>query len=138
MVVTVKKYDKTKNSDLIKKHYDLTGEKLNELSTLVFYEKMVSVGYVVLIYRPEHVELNWIYGPKYEKKIMEKLEAYLLKNNINTIKTYIILDPTENKEATLKRLNFYIDLSYFVYDIKFSTTCPTETTMYIKKNLFVI
>ena len=134
MVIVAKKFDKTKNLNIFKIHADLTGEKINELSTTVFYDKKKFIGYVVLIDRPTYVKLDWLYciQSNYEKKIMEKLEKELIEQNIYIIKLDIYLDPDEKKDIMLRRMNFYIDLHYNIYDIKFQNR---EIFLYMKKEL---
>ena len=41
------------------------------------------------------------------------------KDNIKEILLNVSIDPTENKNNVMRRLNFYIGLQYKVYDIKF-------------------
>ena len=65
------------------------------------------------------VKIDWIYCPNYGKKIMKKIETLFKKNDIKEILLNVSIDPTENKNDVMKRLNFYIGLQYKVYDIKF-------------------
>lgn len=135
MVLVSKKFDINKNLEILKLHADLVGEKLDELSTTVFYEKRKVVGYIVLIDRPSYVIIDWLYGPNYEKKIMEKIEKDLAKRHMYAIKLEVYLDPNEPKDISIKRLNFYLDLNYKVYDIKY--TEDNCTILIIKKDIVI-
>ena len=133
MVIISKKFNKTNNEKVIKLHYDMTNEKLNEANTIVFYEKRKFIGYAILIERPNYIILDWLYGPSYEHKIMEKIEKDLEKKNIDVIKLEIYIDPKENKDVTIRRLNFYINFGYNIYDIKYLDN--GETALSIRKDL---
>jgi hypothetical protein len=50
---------------------------------------------------------------------MNKLEKKFKKENYKKILLNLSIDPTENINNVMKRINFYISLQYKVYDIKF-------------------
>ena len=50
---------------------------------------------------------------------MKKIETLFKKYDIKEILLNVSINPTENKNDVIKRLNFYIGLQYKVYDIKF-------------------
>ena len=47
------------------------------------------------------------------------METIFKKNNIKEILLNVSIDPIEQKNDVMRRLNFYIGLQYKVYDIKF-------------------
>ena len=85
----------------------------------VFYDNDICIGYIIYYVDVNKVTISWIYGSKYGKQIMKKMETIFKKNNINEILLNVSIDPTENKNNVMRRLNFYIGLQYKVYDIKF-------------------
>lgn len=112
----VTKYDGTVS--LAKKHKQLTGNTLED--AYLFWEKNAFVGYAVIIENKLNTAtIDWIWGPDFGKKIMKKIESLLLKKKINTIFLNVSLDPNENKNNVIRRLNFYIGLQYKVDDIVF-------------------
>ena len=133
MVIISKKFNIKNNEDVIKIHYEMTNEKLNEATTIIYYEKRKFIGYAILIERPNYVILDWLYGPNYEHKIMEKIETELKKKNIDVIKLKIYIDPKENKDITIRRINFYINFGYNIYDIKYLDN--GETALSIRKDI---
>ena len=47
------------------------------------------------------------------------METIFKKDNIKEILLNVSIDPTENKNDVMKRINFYCNFQYKVYDIKF-------------------
>ena len=97
--------------------YDL--EITDKYIVKVFYDNDICIGYIVYYVDVNKVTISWIYGPKYGKQIMKKMETIFKKNNVKEILLNVSIDPTENKNGVMRRLNFYIGLQYKVYDIKF-------------------
>ncbi|AYV82276.1 MAG: hypothetical protein Homavirus23_7 [Homavirus sp.] len=105
---------------IYKLHEKLTNEKLGSHPTYIFYDNNKFVGYIVLIYMKNHtIKIDWIYGPKYGKQIMKKMERLFKKENIKKIVLNVSIDPNEQKKTVMRRINFYISLNYRVYDIIF-------------------
>ena len=117
----IKTFDPIRDNKIIKLHKNSTGDNLIEITNnvKVFYDKYEIVGYIVYIITKNIVNISWIYAPKYGKIAMKKMEKYFIKKNINMILLNVSIDPTEDKNNVMKRLNFYIGLQYKVYDIKF-------------------
>ena len=97
--------------------YDL--EITDKYTVKVFYDNDICIGYIIYNINENKVKIVWIYCPNYGKKIMKKIETLFKKNDIKEILLNVSIDPTENKNDVMKRLNFYIGLQYKVYDIKF-------------------
>ena len=118
----IKTFDLKRDIKIIKLHKKLVGDDLeitNKYNVNVFYNKNNSVGYIIYSIDKDTVNISWIYAPNYGKNAMKKIEKYFNKKNINTILLNVSIDPTEDKNTVMKRLNFYIGLQYKVYDIKF-------------------
>ena len=118
----IKNLNLQRDEKIIKLHKKMLGYNLeisDKYIVKVFYDKNICVGYIVFIIDENKVKINWIYAPKYGKKIMKKIEAIFKKNNIKEILLNVSIDQTENKNDVMKRMNFYIGLQYKIYDITF-------------------
>ena len=132
----IKNLNLKRDIEIIKLHkkmldYDL--EITDKYIVKVFYDNDICIGYIIYYIDVNKVTISWIYGPKYGKKIMKKMETIFKKNNINEILLNVSIDPTENKNNVMRRLNFYIGLQYKVYDIKFRKKYGPLLSM--KKNI---
>ena len=108
--------------EIIKLHKKMLGYDLeitDKYIVKVFYDNDICIGYIIYYIDKNKVTISWIYGPKYGKQIMKKMETIFKKNNVKEILLNVSIDPTENKNGVMRRLNFYIGLQYKVYDIKF-------------------
>ncbi len=112
-----------KDIQIIKLHKKMLGYDLeitDKYSVKVFYKQdNIFIGYIIFIVDANKVNISWIYAPNYGKKIMKYIETMFKKNNITKISLNVSIDPTEDKNDVMKRLNFYIGLQYKVHDIKF-------------------
>ena len=121
----IKNLNLDRDIEIVKLHkkllgYDLeTAFKPKKYTIKVFYDNDIAVGYIIYYVDENKVTISWIYAPNYGKIAMKKMETIFKKNNINEILLNVSIDPTENKNNVMKRLNFYIGLQYKVYDIKF-------------------
>ena len=118
----IKNLNLQRDEKIMKLHKKMLGYDLeisDKYIVKVFYDKNICVGYIVFIIDENKVKINWIYAPKYGKKIMKKIEAIFKKNNIKEILLNVSIDQTENKNDVMKRMNFYIGLQYKIYDITF-------------------
>ena len=118
----IKNLNLKKDIEIIKLHKKMLGYDLeitDKYIVKVFYDNDICIGYIIYYVNKNKVTISWIYGPKYGKQIMKKMETIFKKNNIEEILLNVSIDPTENKNNVMKRLNFYIGLQYKVYDIKF-------------------
>ena len=133
----IKTFNKERDIKIIKLHKKEVGEDLNILSDEyninVFYDKNEIVGYIVYIITKNTVNISWIYAPNYGKNSMIQMEKLFKKKDINIILLNISIDPNENKNTVMKRLNFYIGLQYKVYDIKFRK--KNGPLLLMKKNI---
>jgi len=132
----IKSFDPERDIKVLKLHKKLVGDKLeitNKYNVKVFYDKYKIVGYIVYTITKDILNILWIYAPNYGKNAMKKIEKYFNKKNINKILLNISIDPTEDKNTVMKRLNFYIGLQYKVYDIKFRKKYGSLLLM--KKNI---
>ena len=108
--------------EIIKLHKKMLGYDLeitDKYIVKVFYDNDICIGYIIYYVDVNKVTISWIYGPKYGKQIMKKMETIFKKNNVKEILLNVSIDPTENKNGVMRRLNFYIGLQYKIYDIKF-------------------
>ena len=118
----IKNLNLNRDIEIIKLHKKMLGYDLeitDKYIVKVFYDNDICIGYIVYYVDKNKVTISWIYGPKYEKQIMKKMETIFKKNNVKEILLNVSIDPTENKNDVMRRLNFYIGLQYKVYDIKF-------------------
>jgi hypothetical protein len=118
----IKNLNLQRDIEIIKLHKKILGYDLeitDKYIVKVFYDNDICIGYIVYYVDKNKVTISWIYGPKYGKKIMKKMETIFKKNNVKEILLNVSIDPTENKNDVMRRLNFYIGLQYKVYDIKF-------------------
>ena len=118
----IKNLNLQRDEKIMKLHKKMLGYNLeisDKYIVKVFYDKNICVGYIIFIIDENKVKINWIYAPKYGKKIMKKIEAIFKKNNIKEILLNVSIDQTENKNDVMKRMNFYIGLQYKIYDITF-------------------
>ena len=118
----IKNLNLDRDVEIIKLHKKMLGYDLeitDKYIVKVFYDNDICIGYIIYYVDVNKVTISWIYGPKYGKQIMKKMETIFKKNNIEKILLNVSIDPTENKNNVMKRLNFYIGLQYKVYDIKF-------------------
>jgi hypothetical protein len=120
----IKSFNSQRDKKVIKKYNEIFGKKLDDssddLSIGVFYDNDKLVGYVVYLYQnSETVEISWIWGPNYGKKMMKSFERKMRREEIKKIILQVSIDPTENKTTVMKRMNYYITLKYKIYDIKF-------------------
>ena len=118
----IKNLNLNRDIEIIKLHKKMLGYDLeitDKYIVKVFYDNDICIGYIVYYVDKNKVTISWIYGPTYGKKIMKKMETIFKKNNVKEILLNVSIDPTENKNNVMRRLNFYIGLQYKVYDIKF-------------------
>lgn len=133
----IKTLNQERDIKIIKLHKKLVGDDLNILSDKyninVFYDKNEIVGYIIYIITENTVNISWIYAPNYGKLAMIQMEKLFKKKAITAIFLNVSIDPNENKNTVMKRLNFYIGLQYKVYDIKFRKKYGPLLSM--KKNI---
>jgi hypothetical protein len=113
------KLKKELNNYVIKLHKKLLNEDLLNENVYILYDDIKICGYVVYKIINNIVKIEWIYAPNYGKIFMNKLERKFKKENYKKILLNLSIDPTENINDVMKRINFYISLQYKVYDIKF-------------------
>ena len=118
----IKNLNLNRDIKIIKLHkkmrsYDL--EITDKYIINMFYDNNIYIGYIIFNVDGNKVKIIWIYGPGYGKKIIKKMETIFKKNNVNKILLNFSIDPTENKNNVMKRVNFYIGLQYNVYNITF-------------------
>ena len=133
----IKTFNIKRDIKIINLHKKEVGEDLNILSDKyninVFYDKNELVGYIIYIITENTVNISWIYAPNYGKLAMIQMEKLFKKKAITAILLNVSIDPNENKNTVMKRLNFYIGLQYKVYDIKFRKKYGPLLSM--KKNI---
>ena len=132
-MIILKKYN---NEDVIKKLYEKHFNKelmINDNIIYNLYDNNNIVGYVIYKIKNLDIYIDWIYAPNYGKIFMERLERKFKKNKYNNILLNLSIDPTENIDKVMKRINFYISLQYKVYDIKFRK--KYGPLLYMKKGL---
>ena len=119
----VKNLNLKRDVSIIKLHKKMLGYNLeitDKYIVKVFYNhNNICIGYIIFIVDSNKINISWIYGPNYGKKIMKHMENIFKKDNIKEICLNVSIDPTENKDTVMKRLNFYIGLQYKIYNIKF-------------------
>ena len=123
MIIKNLNLDVNRDIKIVKLHKKMLGYDLeitDKYNVKVFYDYNNNfIGYIIYYYDINKVTISWIYAQNYGKKIMKKIETIFKKNNINEILLNVSIDPTENKNDVMRRLNFYIGLQYKVHDIKF-------------------
>jgi len=110
-------YDLNKLKNLVKSHLGST----NSLTSgyVLLDDKSKILGYVILKPENNDIKIDWIYAKKgHGTEFLKRLEKILLKKYPKII-LKVSIDPTENKNTVMRRLNFYIKNNYRVYDIKF-------------------
>lgn len=110
------------DNNIRKLHKKLVNDDINLLKDVEIYslyDNDTFFGYVVYKIINKDIKIDWIYAPNYGKIFMKKLEHKFKKEKYEKIILNVSIDPTENIQTVMKRLNFYISLKYKVYDIKF-------------------
>jgi len=118
-MILLKKYN---NENIINKLYKKHFNKelmINDNIIYNLYDNNNIVGYTIYKIKNSDVYLDWIYAPNYGKIFMERLERKFKKDKYKNILLNLSIDPTENIDTVMKRINFYISLQYKVYDIKY-------------------
>lgn len=110
------KYDGNEKqiNDLLKKKY-----RDNIYTIYGLYENNKLVGHIIYENRDNYVKIHWLCAPGYGKALMDKMETIFRKNGYTKIILDVSIDPYENPEIIMKRINFYISQKYKVYDIKY-------------------
>jgi hypothetical protein len=118
-MIILKKYNNENIiNKLYKKHFNET-LIINDKIIYNLYDNKNIVGYVIYKIKNADIYLDWIYAPNYGKIFMKKLERKFKKEKYNNILLNVSIDPTENINIVMKRINFYISLQYKVYNIQF-------------------
>lgn len=118
-MIAIKKYsNENEIKKLYKKHF---GKNLTIDNNIIYclYDDNNIVGYVIYKIENNNVIIDWIYSPNYGKIFMKKLENKFKKHKYDKILLKLSIDPTENVDKVMKRINFYISLQYKVYNINF-------------------
>lgn len=103
-------------SDLIYDH--LGGTKLDQ--GYILYESGKIKGYALLDHKSKtEIKIDWIYAdPGYGTQFLKRIERSLFKK-YKKILLNVSLDPNENKNTVMRRMNFYIKNNYRVFDITY-------------------
>lgn len=118
-MIVIKKYSgENEIKKLYKKHFskNLT---IDDNIIYCLYDDNNIVGYVIYKIENNDVIIDWIYSPNYGKIFMKKLENKFRKQEYDKILLKLSIDPTEDLDKVMKRINFYISLQYKVYNINF-------------------
>ena len=76
-------------------------------------------GYIILkLVTSKIIKIEWIYGPGYGVLIMLNIERRYDEKGYEKILLNCSIDPSEEKNTVMRRLNFYIKNKYRVYDIE--------------------
>jgi len=119
---------------LYKKQFNTNLMEENSKIIYGLYDDNKFVGYAIYIILQNNItKIDWIYAPNYGYKFIKKIESKLKRNQTKKIILNLSIDPTENKIKVMKRINFYINLHYKVYDIKFRE--KYGPLLYMEKNL---
>ena len=117
-MIRLKKYNNdAKITKLYKQHLNKEPDDKNFIYGLYENEKLL--GYVVFAVNNKKSKIEWIYAPNYGKILMQKLDRKLKNMGVEYIELNVSIDPTENLNSVMRRLNFYISLQYKVHDITF-------------------
>jgi len=77
-------------------------------------------GYIILkLVTTKIIKIEWIYGPGYGVIIMMNIEKRYIDKGFEKILLNCSIDPTEDKNTVMRRINFYIKNKYRVYDIEY-------------------
>ncbi len=133
-MISLKKYNNENEiKNLYKKHFNKNLILNDDITIYCLYDKNIIVGYVIYKIINKDIILDWIYSPNYGKIFMKKLENKFKKEKYNKILLKLSIDPTENIDKVMKRINFYISLQYKVYNIDFRK--KYGPLLYLKKML---
>ena len=81
------------------------------------------------------ISINWIVAKKdHGTPLLSELEKKWLNDGVKNIMLKVSIDPNENKNTVMRRLNFYIKFNYRVKDIEFREKYGPLLSMY--KRLF--
>lgn len=119
-MIKLKKFNnEAKIKKLYREHFEKDLDVNNQDIIYCLYNNKNVVGYVIYKITTSGVYIDWIYAPNYGKIFMEKLERKFKKDGHKKILLNLSIDPTENSDTVMRRINFYISLQYKVYNIKF-------------------
>lgn len=121
MTLKLKSYNEEKEiNNLYEKQFNEKLKPKKNKFIYGLYDNNRFVGYVIFfIIKLNTIKIDWIYAPGYGKILMKKLESKFKRMNIQKIILNVSIDPTEEKKIVMKRINYYINLHYKVYNIKF-------------------
>ena len=115
-IINFDNFDLSKINKLVKSH--LGNQKLDKGYVFVDNNYKV-IGYCILIEENKNIKIDWIYSQHgYGTDFLHRLERSLFKKYSKIILNCSI-DPNENKDSVMRRINFYIKNNYRVYDITF-------------------
>ena len=116
-IISFKHFDINKILDQIKNDI---GDTNIELGYVLLDNKKIK-GYCILlpIKKNNIIKIDWIKAdPGYGTKFLKKVENALFKK-YNKIILNVSIDPNEEKNIVMRRINFYIKNKYRVYDITY-------------------
>ncbi len=123
------------DSDITK---DQVKDKIKSKNILVGVDKDDNmIGYSEYEYddKSNTIKIDWIVAKEgYGTQLLSKLETKWLNDGVNNIILKVSIDPTEDKNIVMRRLNFYIKFNYRVKDIEFREKYGPLLTMH--KTLF--
>ena len=116
--------------DVIRQHFESTGEMLANVdgqNIKIFRRKKELIGYVVFKIDKSEMLIDWIWAPGNGKLVFNKMLK--MHPHISMVVLNVSIDPTEDKNTVMKRLNFYISMQFKVTDIKFRSRYGPLLTM---------
>ena len=133
-LVNFNKYDLSKINNLVQSQ--LGNINLNKQEGYVLLDDNLKIkGYTILKNDTNKniIKIDWIYAIEgYGTEFIKRIEKILFKNYSKIILN-VSIDPTEDKNTVMKRINFYIKNKYKVNDIKFRKKNGPLLCMYKNK-----
>ena len=127
-IVKFKNFNTNKLKKLVKNHLGNTDLKQG----YVLLDNNNIKGYTILLPQEKSniIKIDWIYAePGYGTLFLKRVENSLFKN-YNKIILNVSIDPNEDKNTVMRRINFYIKNNYRVYDIKYRKKYGPLLNMY--------
>lgn len=129
-IIHFNNFDLTKINKLVGSH--LGNSKLD--NGYVYVDNNFKIfGYCIVTEDDINIKINWIYAKKgHGTEFLQRVERALFKKYSKII-LKVSIDPTEQDESVIRRLNFYIKNNYQVFDIKYRKKYGPLLSLYKNK-----
>ena len=129
-IIDFNNFDLSKITKLVESHLGKT--KLDK--GYVYVDKNLKIfGYCILQEDNINIKIDWIYAKKgHGTDFLQRVERALFKKYSKII-LKVSIDPNENKDSVIRRINFYIKNNYRVFDIEYRKKYGPLFSMYKTK-----